>query len=298
MRLSTNSIYQNGINRIIEAQSEQSKLQEKIATGKEVITASDNPVGATQALKISQAQQINTQLTANRNTVANKLNNYENNLSIVTEQLLQVKAMIVQARNGTLTDVQRQNIATQISGAKDSLKALANTTDMNGQYIYSGFNTTTQTYNASNVYQGSASLLNVQVDNNRTMQVGISGSSVFEAGGNNLFTTLTNLVTTLNTVTDSTTLNTNLATYSAELGTLQDNVLNVRSQNGSNINQLEALDNAASSMDLQYTKELSAIQDLDYAQAISDLGKNQLILQAAQKSFVTTTSLSLFNYLN
>jgi len=298
MRLSTNSIYQNGINRIIEAQSEQSKLQEKIATGKEVITASDNPVGATQALKISQAQQINTQLTANRNTVANKLNNYENNLSIVTEQLLQVKAMIVQARNGTLTDVQRQNIATQISGAKDSLKALANTTDMNGQYIYSGFNTTTQTYDASNVYQGSASHLNVQVDNNRTMQVGISGSSVFEAGGNNLFTTLTNLVTTLNTVTDSATLNTNLATYSAELGTLQDNVLNVRSQNGSNINQLESLDNAASSMDLQYTKELSAIQDLDYAQAISDLGKNQLILQAAQKSFVTTTSLSLFNYLN
>jgi flagellar hook-associated protein 3 FlgL len=170
---------------------------------------------------------------------------------------------------------------------------------MNGQYIYSGFNTTTQTYNASNVYQGSASLLNVQVDNNRTMQVGISGSSVFEAGGNNLFTTLTNLVTTLNTaVTDSDAFNTNLATYSAELGTLQDNVLNVRSQNGSNINQLEALDNAASSMDLQYTKELSAIQDLDYAQAISDLGKNQLILQAAQKSFVTTTSLSLFNYLN
>jgi len=298
MRLSTNSIYQNGINRIIEAQSEQSKLQEKIATGKEVITASDNPVGATQALKISQAQQINSQLTANRNTVANKLNNYENNLSIVTEQLLQVKAMIVQARNGTLTDVQRQNIATQISGAKDSLKALANTTDMNGQYIYSGFETTTQTYDASNVYQGSASLLNVQVDNNRTMQVGISGSSVFEAGGNNLFTTLTNLVTTLNTVTDSTTLNSALATYSAELGTLQDNVLNVRSQNGSNINQLESLDNAASSMDLQYTKELSAIQDLDYAQAISDLGKNQLILQAAQKSFVTTTSLSLFNYLN
>jgi flagellar hook-associated protein 3 FlgL len=99
-------------------------------------------------------------------------------------------------------------------------------------------------------------------------------------------------------VTDSTTLNSALATYSAELGTLQDNVLNVRSQNGSNINQLESLDNAASSMDLQYTKELSAIQDLDYAQAISDLGKNQLILQAAQKSFVTTTSLSLFNYLN
>lgn len=298
MRLSTNSIYQSGINRIIEAQSEQSKLQEKIATGKEVISASDNPVGATKALKISQAQQINKQLTANRDTVTSKLNNYENNLSIVTEQLLQVKAMIVQARNGTLTDAQRQNIATQISGAKDSLKALANTTDMNGQYIYSGFNTTTQTYDASNVYQGSASHLNVQVDNNRTMQVGISGSSVFEAGGNNLFTTLTNLVTTLNTVTDSTTLNSNLATYSAELGTLQDNVLNVRSQNGSNINQLESLDNAASSMDLQYTKELSAIQDLDYAQAISDLGKNQLILQAAQKSFVTTTSLSLFNYLN
>lgn len=298
MRLSTNTIYQTGINRIIEAQSEQSKLQEKISTGKQIVTASDDPVGATKALKISQAQQVNTQLTANRNTVTDKFNNYESNLSSVSEQLLQVKTMMVQAGNGLLTAADKKNIAIQISSAKESLMALANAKDSDSNFIYSGFSSTTQTYDTNNVYQGSSSLLNLQVDNNRTMQIGLSGSSVFEANGKNLFTTLSNLITNLNTTTDSATFTSNLATASAELQTLQDNVINVRAQNGANINQLDVLNNAAASIGLQLTKELSAIQDLDYAQAISDLSKNQTILQAAQKSFVTTTSLTLFNYLN
>jgi len=42
---------------------------------------------------------------------------------------------------------------------------------------------------------------------------------------------------------------------------------------------------------------LSDLQDLDYAKAISDFTRQQLGLEAAQKSFVTISGLSLFNYL-
>jgi flagellar hook-associated protein 3 FlgL len=39
------------------------------------------------------------------------------------------------------------------------------------------------------------------------------------------------------------------------------------------------------------------LQDLDYAKALSDMSQRKTILEAAQKSFVATTSLSLFDFI-
>ena len=41
---------------------------------------------------------------------------------------------------------------------------------------------------------------------------------------------------------------------------------------------------------------LAEIQDLDYAEAISRLSAESVTLEAAQKSFVRTQQLSLFNF--
>lgn len=50
-------------------------------------------------------------------------------------------------------------------------------------------------------------------------------------------------------------------------------------------------------LNLQYQQTLSQLQDLDYAKTISDLTRKQVDLEAAQKSFVQTSQLSLFRYL-
>jgi flagellar hook-associated protein 3 FlgL len=61
--------------------------------------------------------------------------------------------------------------------------------------------------------------------------------------------------------------------------------------------ELDNLDNFGSARDLNYSQELSAVQDVDYVKAISDFTQKQTTLQAAQQSFVKVTGLSLFNYL-
>ena len=61
------------------------------------------------------------------------------------------------------------------------------------------------------------------------------------------------------------------------------------------MNEIDSLQGTASDLDLQYSERLSNLQDLDYAKAISDLSRQQLQLEAAQKSFVRITSLSLFS---
>ena len=72
-------------------------------------------------------------------------------------------------------------------------------------------------------------------------------------------------------------------------------MLSVRSDFGSKLKEIEALDDFSTSATIAYEQNLSDLQDLDYTKALSDLAKQQTILEAAQKSFVKTSSLSLFD---
>lgn len=90
------------------------------------------------------------------------------------------------------------------------------------------------------------------------------------------------------------------ARYDQSLGDLQsslDNVLQVRSTVGAQLNQLDSLSNMGEDLNLQYDQRLSELQDLDYAKALSDLSQWKLQLEAAQATFVKISGLSLFNYL-
>lgn len=94
------------------------------------------------------------------------------------------------------------------------------------------------------------------------------------------------------------------AKFSADVGTAltnldqaQENILRVTAAIGSRGNELDSLSDANANVKLQYDRNLSDLQDLDWAKTLSDLTRKQIDLEAAQKSFVSTTKLSLFNYL-
>lgn len=77
-----------------------------------------------------------------------------------------------------------------------------------------------------------------------------------------------------------------------------DSVLNVRATTGSRMNELDGLSTMTSDLDNQYSSILSDLQDTDYSQAVSLLSQQQIGLQAAQKSFLQVSGLSLFNYMS
>ena len=76
-----------------------------------------------------------------------------------------------------------------------------------------------------------------------------------------------------------------------------DSVLEVRATTGTRLKELDALGEASADLDLQYTSRVSELQDLDYAAALSDFTRRQVQLEAAQRSFVQTARLSLFNFI-
>ncbi|WP_025869293.1 flagellar hook-associated protein FlgL [Methylobacillus glycogenes] len=302
MRISTNTIFQNGISKISQIQADQAKLQEQISAKKRILTPADDPVGAARSLEIQNSQSINTQYARNRQFAENNMNAVEGNLQSVTDALIAMKDRLVQAGNASYDDSQRAFIAIELRNDLQALIGLANATDGSGNYLYGGYQTNTAPYTQSAggaTYNGDNQVRQVQVSSSRQLAVTETGPNVFQANGNDVFATLTQIANLLDTpVTNPTqaqALRDGLDAANNSIQSTMDTVLTVRARNGSSLGELESLNTDGSDRDLQYAKSLSELQDLDYAQALSDLAKQQTVLEAAQKSFVATTSLSLFN---
>lgn len=75
------------------------------------------------------------------------------------------------------------------------------------------------------------------------------------------------------------------------------NSLEIRTQVGSRLAAIEDQENSNGAFALNLQAALAEIQDLDYAEALSNLSQQMTVLEAAQQTFVRTQSLSLFNYL-
>jgi len=75
------------------------------------------------------------------------------------------------------------------------------------------------------------------------------------------------------------------------------NVLEIRSNVGARLNALDGQEDINESYNLQIKEILSGVEDLDYAEAVSDLNLKLTGLEASQKAFVKVQGISLFNYL-
>lgn len=302
MRLSTNSMYSTATSRILDLQANQSRLQNQISTGKRIMTPSDDPIGTSRALVLSQTQSINAQFLANRQTAQTQLNTAETVLNSITNVIISAQSTLTSAGNGALNNTDRATIANELSNDLEQLVSLANAKDGVGNYLFSGYATTTAPFVKTATgysYQGDSNQLSLQVSSSRQMAVNNNGANIFQAGGNDIFQKLTDIVNLLRmpvaTSADSAALSAGLAVADNGFKSALDNVLSVRSDFGSKLKEIDSLDDFSASATIAYEQNLSDLQDLDYTKALSDLAKQQTILEAAQKSFVKTSSLSLFD---
>ena len=304
MRISTNTMYQTGISKISELQGDQARRQQQISSGKRILTPSDDPVAASRALELKQAIATNNQYASNRTMAQNQLGTVDTTLGNVSDLVLSVQSTLVSAGNASYNNSERLYMASELRGSLDQLIGLANTKDGAGHYLFSGFQNTTPAFAKTATgatYQGDTNQQHLQVAASRLMAISDTGQNIFQANGTDIFKTLNDLATLLetpvNTAADRIALQAGLALADTNMNQHLDNVLNARAIAGTKLKELDAIELAGQDDNLQFSKTLSSLEDLDYAQAISDLTKQQTILTAAQQSFVKTVSLSLFNYM-
>ncbi|MFC3109600.1 flagellar hook-associated protein FlgL [Undibacterium arcticum] len=330
MRISTSMLYQRGTARLTDLQAGVDKTMQQISSQRRILTPADDPVGAARVLDVTQSQSVNTQYGTNRQNAKSSLNQVESVLTSVTTLLQDVKESTVSAGNGSYSNTERANIATELRGRLDELMGYANAADGSGNYLFSGFQVATQPFVANPAtgavsYNGDQGQQMLQVDSTRKMATSDSGQAIFQANGQDLFKTMNDMITLLSTpvtvtantaqaaavaaaaaagtpppppvVGSSAALAAGLALANGNVDQSLDTVLTVRSSVGSRLKELDSLDDLGSAKGLQYSQTLSTLQDVDYNQAISTLNQQSFVLQAAQKAFASVSNLSLLNFL-
>ncbi|BBR21376.1 MULTISPECIES: flagellar hook-associated protein FlgL [Enterobacteriaceae] len=307
MRVSTIMMYQQNMRGITDSQSEWLKYGEQMSTGKRVNRASDDPVAASQAVVLSQAQAQNSQYATARTFATQRVSIEESTLSQVTTAIQSAQEKIVYAGNGTLSDDDRASLATDLQGIRDQLMNLANSQDGNGRYIFAGYKTDTPPFSDDGTYVGGNINVEQQVDSSRTMVIGHTGNLIFDNATSNakpdadknIFTALDTAIAQLKIpVADDETAQ---ATASAaidktnrSLSNALNNVLTVRAELGTQLNELDKLDSLGDDRALAQTQQMSNLVDVDWNSTISNYTMQQTALQAAYKAFTDMQGMSLF----
>ena len=309
MRVSTLMMYQQNMRGITDSQSAWLKYGEQMSTGKRVNRASDDPVAASQAVVLSQAQAQNSQYATARTFATQRVSIEESTLSQVTTAIQSAQEKIVNAGNGTLSDDDRASLATELQGIRDQILNLANSTDGNGRYIFAGYKTDSAPFNDNGDYVGGAINVEQQVDSSRTMVIGHTGNLVFDSATSNakpdadtnIFQSLDSAIKALQTplenedddaVKDS--VSAAIDRTNRSLSNSLNNVLTVRAELGTQLNELDKLDSLGDDRALAQTQQMSNLVDVDWNETISNYTMQQTALQAAYKAFTDMQGMSLF----
>jgi len=320
MRVSTSQIFNTGTSGIQNRQYDLFKTQQQLSTGRRVLSPEDDPIAASQALKVSQSTGVNKQFLDNLGEAESKLNLLDSTLGGVEDELQAIYERAVQAGNGSYSSSQRGMLAEELKQRLQSLIGLANTQDGTGQYIFSGFKSSTKPFaidpaatspyalgvGTTHVsYVGDGGNEALQVSASRLINTSENGLDVFmqvrdaqgDVTGRSMFDSLKNMIDILDPASGV------LFTDAAYGQALDDtsaaiaHLSTVRASVGARLQSLESMTNSAEESGYLYEVRLSELVDLDYTDAISRLSRYQLQLEAAQLSFKQTSQLSLFNIL-
>lgn len=188
MRLSTSMIYQQSLTGIDNNYSNLAATELQLSSGNRVNTPSDDPIAAAQAVIVNQTQALDSQYSAAGTAATNSLSLESSVLSQITTVIQNAQTLIVQAGDGTMSDSDRQSLATTLQSYQSQLLSLANTQDSNGNYIFAGYNSSTPPFtagtdadgNATYDYSGGSQAVTQQVDGNTSMAISDIGSAVFD----------------------------------------------------------------------------------------------------------------------
>ena len=200
MRISTGMIFDAGVVGMNRQSATLVHLQQQVASGRRILTPSDDPVAAAQALDVTVASDANAQFKKNQGYATSALGLEDAQLSSTNDLLSRIQELAVTGSATNLPLSNRKGIATELRSDFDQLMSIANATDGTGQHIFSGFMGSTTPFSGSVdgilagtpiAYQGDDGQRTSQVSPSRFVEVSDSGNSVFNriASGNGYFTT-------------------------------------------------------------------------------------------------------------
>ncbi len=306
MQLSTSLTFDRAISQMSVTRERLDKTQMQLAASKEVLKPSDAPDKSATITRLNTVIERQKSYLETINTVRDKLSQQETAINASTDVLTRLKELAVQGANATNSPKDRQYIAVEVKELRDQLLSLANTQDVNGNYIFSGSRTSKAAFDTDAsgklAYQGDMTVSPAGTGDQRITDTNRPGTNPFgklvraAADGSEaavgFFQTIDDFAAALDANDTK-----GLQRAVGEMGSLQESMSASQAAIGAAGNTLDAQAALADETLLRLNGTLSQVQDVDYAAAITKMNKDMLSLEAAQSSFAKISQLNLFNYI-
>jgi len=293
MRVSTNQFYRVNAEQMQSTQSKVAEIQAKLGSGKQMLHPSEDPGKANLISGLVGAKERQEVYSKNVDAGETRLTAESAVLESMTSIMQRITQLAVQSSNDTLGASDRDVIATEIKALRDELLNLSNTQDLSGSYIFSGNKTGSPAFveDANGVvsYNGDYGRMEINVSDVRSIAINTLGPELFSEAD---FAALDDLVADLR-ANDGTAARTRLD----NVNTISDRLINSYGAMAGRLAAMESQRNVIDETTLRIDELLIRENDLDYAEAVTDLSKESVALQALQASFSKIAQLSLFNFL-
>ena len=308
MKISTQLLFGRAAEQMSLVQNKMADTQAQLSQGKQLIKPSDAPDQAAviQRMKsvMSRQESFHTSLA----TLNSRLQNEDTTLKSATNLLVRAKEIAVQSANDTLAPVNRKALASEMQGVRDQLLSLANAKDDNGNFLFSGSRSDKPAFGSPGpgqtpVYQGDQTRMTVMVGDQRTIPINRTGTDAFvsisrtnaitgKPEGVGFFKVMDDLVAGINYSNGAA-----MQRGVVEMSSLLNGLSLAHADIGTDMNVVEQQTGVIEDNILNLKSNLSNVEDLDYATAITKMNQQMLSLQASQSSFSKMAELTLFNYL-
>ena len=293
MRVSTNQFYRVNAEQMQSTQSKVAEIQAKLGSGKQMLHPSEDPGKANLISGLVSAKERQDVYSKNVDAGETRLTAESAVLESMTSIMQRVTQLAVQSSNDTLGASDRDVIATEIKALRDELLNLSNTQDLSGSYIFSGNKTGSPAFveDANGVvsYNGDYGRMEINVSDVRSIAINTLGPELFSEAD---FAALDDLVADLR-ANDGAGARTRLD----NVNTISDRLINSYGAMAGRLAAMESQRNVIDETTLRIDELLIRENDLDYAEAVTDLSKESVALQALQASFAKIAQLSLFNFI-
>ena len=299
MPISTRLFNDQAITRFNRITSDIQQTQDKVATGKKVLKASDDPVAAANISFVRDQKVMLDRFATNIDRAQTRLTLTENVVAESVNLLTRAYELGIQAKNDTLTAVDRRAISFEISQIRESMMSLANSKDVNGNYLFAGYRTNVQPFVSNEAgevtFAGDRGVHSVQISDSLRANTGLDGADVFmrvdiDGTTKPFFDVLTSMEREL----QGGTINNDTV---AELNACIDHFAVNQTRVGAELNKLDYQRSAMERRVLLMDENLSGLEDADLANLVSELQTMIVSRDAAQRSFVQIGQQSLFDYI-
>jgi flagellar hook-associated protein 3 FlgL len=280
-----------------QSTGQENTLTSELSSGLRVASLSDGPVAVAQSTLLGSSIAKDDTFVQTASNQSSRMQVTDSTLGEVVSQITSALSTAVSGNNGTLNATDLASVAQALSGIRDQVLSLANTS-YQGQYLFGGsqgsappFTLDTSTTPATATYNGDSSVQYVETPSGQKIQVNLPGSAVFGAAGSGVLGALNQLISDFSSGATTASVTADTGALTTALGQLSSQ----RSTLDSALSRLQATSTYAQTEESQLKVAQSNLVSADPAAVATQLSQAEVQHQALLSVINALGSTNLFS---